>query len=168
MGMQLIETIEVGAGGASSIEFTGIPQDGVDLVLVISARNDSANNSTVNYLRFNSDLSSTYQIVYIEGTGSAASSNTLTGSNRFWAGWSPAALSTANTFGNHSLYISNYTSNTTKTASIEGMAENNATASQALLAAASFASTASISSIFIGAYAANFVEHSTASLYKIY
>jgi hypothetical protein len=41
MGYQLIEHIEVGSGGAASIEFTGIPQDGVDLVLLASLRTDA-------------------------------------------------------------------------------------------------------------------------------
>ena len=40
MGYQLIETITL-ASSASSIEFTSIPQDGVDLVILLS---DSMNN----------------------------------------------------------------------------------------------------------------------------
>ena len=40
MGMTLIETVEVGAGGASSIQFDSIPQDGIDLVIRMSARNE--------------------------------------------------------------------------------------------------------------------------------
>jgi len=31
MSFELVETVTVGAGGASSIEFTSIPQDGTDL-----------------------------------------------------------------------------------------------------------------------------------------
>ena len=39
MAYTLIETITVGSGGASSIEFTGIPQEtGADLVVRLSAR----------------------------------------------------------------------------------------------------------------------------------
>ena len=38
MGMQLIETIEVGGSNVSSLAFTGIPQDGVDLVCLLSTR----------------------------------------------------------------------------------------------------------------------------------
>jgi hypothetical protein len=35
MGYQLIETIEVGSGGAASIEFTSIPQDGVQFLTTL-------------------------------------------------------------------------------------------------------------------------------------
>ena len=41
MGMQLIEHIEVGSGGAASIEFTGIDQTGQDLLLKVSSRNSA-------------------------------------------------------------------------------------------------------------------------------
>jgi len=35
---QLIERVEVGPGGAASIDFTNIPQDGAHLVVVASLR----------------------------------------------------------------------------------------------------------------------------------
>ena len=46
-----ITTVTVGSGGASSIDFTSIPQTYTDLVIKTSARNTST--STTMYLEFN-------------------------------------------------------------------------------------------------------------------
>ena len=161
MAYKLIETIEVGAGGAASIEFTGIPQDGVDLQVVLSGRSTDGNNYFG--LQFNDDTGSNYNYKLLSGTGTAASSAAITSGSglRIYSGDSDY---TANTFGNSSAYISNYTSNSAKSYSTDAVNENNSSAGIQNLGAGSWTGTSAITSLKIyGAIA----QYSTASLYKI-
>jgi hypothetical protein len=163
MGMELVEFIEVGAGGAASIEFTGIPQDGVDLVLVYSTRLDVAAAIHPVTFALNSNTSN-LSSRRLYGSGSGANSNTFVG-----GGQTSAATSTSNTFGNQSLYISNYTSSANKSISIDSVSENNATAAYQEIYGLAWADTTAVSSITLSVYggSGNFVQYSTASLYKI-
>tara|TARA_R110000764_G_scaffold223029_1_gene311822 strand:+ start:710 stop:1198 length:489 start_codon:yes stop_codon:yes gene_type:complete len=159
MGYQLIETIEVGSGGAASIEFTGIPQDGVDLVCVFSERHSTDGNTR---LTFNGS-SSGYQQIRLYGTGTSASTDTYSGV--FIYAEDQGASTTANTFGSAQVYVSNYTSSVAKSVSVELVTENNATAADQYLIAGSWSGTA-ITSLSVAA-SSGFVQYSTASLYKI-
>jgi len=166
MGMQLIETIEVGSGGAASIEFTSIPQDGVDLLLQLS----SANTGTVSriiYGQFNSDTSNNYAWIYLQGDGASVASSASTPENQFWFGRNSGGNAPANTFGNSSLYVSNYTSSSAKSLSVDAVDENNGTTAYQYLAGNSWAGTSAITSIKIYCSSNSFAQYSTASLYKI-
>lgn len=158
MAMELIETIEVGAGGAASIEFTSIPQDGVDLLLLVSDRT----SATGGFLTINGSAISAFSAVYLQGNGSGSSSSTAT--NALVIGGFTSY--TANTFGSGQVYVSNYTSTTNKSISIEGVSENNATSSLQRITAASYSTSSAVTSI--GLTNATFSQYSTASLYKIY
>ena len=157
--MQLIEEISVGAGGAASIEFTGIPQDGVDLVLIASGRLTGGADAAD--LRFNSDSGSNYSQVRLTGTGSTVSAYGFT-ADRINVEFS-GNDQTANTFGNLSIYVSNYASTANKKVSIDAVTENNASAKQELTAGGYSTSSAITSLQLIKAFA----QYSTASLYKI-
>ena len=162
MGMQLIETIEVGSGGAASIEFTGIPQDGVDLLLVFSVRREIDNS--LFYYSLNNDYlgADVYSEVYLRGNGSAVS--TASFSTSVLQTDVPKSSYTSNTFSSSQVYISNYTSSTNKSISVESVAENNATASFQDIRAATYATSSPITRIGIDT---GMVQYSTASLYKI-
>ena len=166
MTMTLIETIEVGAGGAASIEFTSIPQDGVDLVLKVSARTDRSAGADIVSIQFNGETATTnYSTVYLGGTGSGVSS--LSSPDQFGSYTSDDA-NTSNTFSNSSIYISNYTSSAAKSFSSDSVSENNATAAYQGIAANLWNNTDAITSIKLGVvYGTNFKQYSTASLYKI-
>jgi hypothetical protein len=159
MGYQLIQTIEVGSGGAASIEFTGIPQDGVDLVIKVSDRTSESGTDSSVVVRVNSTGSSG---TTLRGNGASAISgnsffNTATGNT-----------ATANTFSNSEYFFSNYSSNVAKSFSGETVTENNGTTSRQTISAGSSATTDGISAIeFSISGGANFLEYSTASLYKI-
>lgn len=161
----LIETVTVGAGGASSIEFTAIPQDGSDLVCVISARSSVASR----YLKvsLNNDTGSNYSRKELYGSGSGVSSfssTTLTGA----LGIENRSDQTANTFGNTSIYISNYTSSSAKSISVDGVNENNAAGADAIIGAYSYSGTSPIADIDIVCNSGGILQqYSTASLYKI-
>ena len=164
MGYQLIETIEVGAGGAASIEFTSIPQDGVDLLIVYSGRSGDATTYYEASVQFNNDTGDNYSWRSLLGNGSAASSSSGTNVSVARAGVITGASATSNTFGNVSTYVSNYTSSTAKSISVDGVTENNGTTSAQVIYAAVWTGTAAITSLKL---TRSSVQYSTASLYKI-
>jgi len=163
MGMQLIETIEVGSGGAASIEFTGIPQDGVDLKLVVSARNTQAVIYSYLFLSFNGS-SSNFSSRFLDGNGSIADSGTW--ANAVVDNSVVGANATANTFSNVQIYIPNYTSSNFKSISNDSVTENNASTAYQQIHAGLWSNTAAITSIGMTS-GGNFVEFTTASLYKV-
>lgn len=155
MAMELIETIEVGAGGAASIEFTSIPQDGVDLLCLLSGRDTSGLYSATAYPLFNGTNPSGGKELIGDG------SNVYTSSiDRIRL---PASGSTANTFGSINIYISNYT-NSNFSWSIDCVTENNGTSADQSIVT----QTATNGPLTALELDANFVQYSTASLYKIY
>jgi hypothetical protein len=163
----LIETVTVGAGGAASIEFTDIPQDGSDLVLAVSSRLNLMNVTLS--LRVNSNTSSIYTDIYLQGNGASASSANLTASY-LNVGVTSISSDTANTFGNANFYFPNYTSVANKSFSGDSVSETNGTYAYQRIVAGLLATTSPITSVAIapigfGAYI--FEQHSTASLYKI-
>jgi hypothetical protein len=158
MTMTLIETKTLGTA-AASIEFTSIPQDGTDLVVLISARN-SVDTST-GTIAFNTG--GTYTRRRLQGNGTTANSSMP--SDDYFIG---ATSFTANTFGNSVIYIPNYTASQAKSYSVDGVTENNATTSFASLYAGLWSETAAITSItFTPGSGGNFIIDSTISLYKM-
>ena len=164
--MQLIETIEVGSGGAASIEFTSIPQDGVDLMLKVSARSDRALWLDTMTLRFNSDSGSNYNWLRLSGNGSSPGSGSSTGTTNIEFNIA-ADTATSGTYGSWSAHISNYTSTTNKSVSRDEVTENNATSAIQAIYAASYTTSSPITSIQLGAGVGDYMEFTTASLYKI-
>jgi hypothetical protein len=160
--MSLIETVTVGSGGAASIEFTSIPQDGTDLVLLLSG-GASGINQQVN-LTINGDTGSNYLYVYLRGSSGSVSSAAPTGFS-FFPMLVNSNSQTANTFGNSMAYFSNYAISGSKNVSFDHLNENNATATIMQIQASSWTGSAAITSLRLSL--SNLVEHSTASLYKI-
>jgi hypothetical protein len=147
----LLEKITVGAAGASSVTFSGIPQTGyTDLVVKCSMRSSTTDNSLS--LQFNgSGINANRKI---EGDGSAASSSNRT--DFYLTGVVNPSNATASTFGNFELYIPNYTGNANKSFSVDAVTENNATLAYASLFSGIWNNTAAITSLTIGnALAAN-------------
>lgn len=162
MSMQKILHAEVGSGGASSIDFTSIPQIYTDLYIKLSARERDAGD----YVRFFLDINGTNSSIstlFVLGTGSAPSSSSGTnlvghGINRY--------SSTAGVFGNVDIYIANYTKNANKAICVEGVEENDATAAYSSISAALWSNTTAISSISIVS-PGNIAQYSSATLYGI-
>ena len=164
----LIEKITVGAAGASSITFSGIPQTGyTDLVVRVSARTTRSAAVADNLLvQFNGSATGfTYK--RLGGDGSGASSQSY--SSGYLTLSTPTALTTANTFGNAEIYIPNYTSANYKSVSIDGVGENNAVAATMDLNALLWSNTAAITSIalVLTDTGTNFVQYSTFYLYGV-
>jgi hypothetical protein len=166
MGMEIIETVQV-TSSVSTIEFTGIPQDGVDLVLLLSGRHD-LNGAVFMRFKVNNNTSGIYTYQALQGTGSAAEASRSVNATNFIGGSLPGASYTANTFSNNELTFSNYSSSAHKSISANSVYMWNSTSAKATLLACRAGTTAAITSIQITLDSgAKFATNSCASLYKI-
>ena len=158
---EVIQHQEVGAGGASSITFSSIPQTYTDLQVLVSARDSDTNGAVVRiYPNGSSANASMRQLL---GNGSSASSGTST---TLYAR-SDSGDRTANTFGSCSWYITNYTSSAYKSVSIQGVEETNGTSAYMNIAAGLWSSNDPITSLQIVPGVANFAQYSSATLIGI-
>lgn len=168
---ELIQTITVGSGGASSIEFTSIPQDGTDLLVVFSLRgtaNGGAGIRASNNFKFNSS-STGYALKWLYGipivtNGSGSETNNTSG----YGGYFTSSSATSNTFGNGQLYLPNYTGSQYKSWSVEGVGESNDASSGMSFGGGLWSNTAAITSITLlgDSASGDLAQYSTASLYK--
>lgn len=163
MTMKLVSTITVGAGGIASIEWTGIPQTGTDLIVLFSLRSDRSAISDVLSWTLNGSTTS-FSYKRLEGRSGTAS--TLSGSEQ-WPNAFNGNTGTSNTFGNGQAYIANYTGSTGKSISIESVSENNALDAQVHMLGGLWNNTSAITSIKLTGIGTNFLQYSTASLYTI-
>jgi hypothetical protein len=148
---------------AASITFSNIPQVFTDLVLLLSTRHDrSVGNFSETAIAFNGS-SSNRTTRYLGGTGSGLDSGTATTG---FFGPSNGSLETANTFSNLSVYMPNYKSNSPKSFSADGVAENNATFAVQYITAGLWNDSSPITSIAITS-GFNFQPNTTATLYGI-
>ena len=162
----LLEKITVGAAGASSVTFSGIPQTGyTDLVVKASTRGDSGFCDIK--FQFNNDTASNYSWRHIRGDGSSAGSFSSGSATSTYAGESNGSGTTSSTFGNAEIYIPNYTSSNQKSYSCDAVSENNATTAYAHLIAGLYTGTAAITSIKLFNGSGNLVANSTFYLYGV-
>lgn len=157
--MEHIETIELTADGQPS--FINIPQNYTDLLLKVSGRRDGAGRIIA--FRFNSDSGSNYSEILLYANGSSIFNSSTSRTSIFVEAF-PESSYTANTFSSHNMYISNYTSTSTRSISIDGVSENNATEAWQLLEAATYSGTNAITEINV---VTNMTSGSTLSLYGI-
>lgn len=164
-----LATVTVGAGGASSIDFTSIPATYTDLLIKASLRSTVSQTNDYGIIQFNGDTGSNYPWIQLAGNGANASSSSGTSTGALALRYS-AANATANTFGNNELYIPNYTGSTYKSISSDTASENNGTAASDAIAslwAGLWNNTAAITSISLKPASGSFVQYSTATLYGI-
>jgi len=160
-----IATQTVGSGGASSIDFSSIPSTYTDLVFKISARITRSGQVTdIMNIAFN-NTSTNESSRRLEGNGSTVSS----ASNSLLLAYQATGSSaTANTFGNGELYIPNYAGSTNKSASNDGVSENNGTTAYAGFTANLWSNTAAINQVtFTPDGGTVFEQYSSITLYGI-
>lgn len=168
MKKTLIERIDVGAGGAASIEFTSIPQTYDGLLIVHSFRSNRSDAKgdnmkiSINSQGFGTNI--TTRTLY--GTGTTVGSFTA---NVSAGGVASTTVATSNTFGNNSFYIPNYTSTSAaKTIQVDGVSESNDAESYQYISASLWNQTAAITSIaFDPDDGTLLLQYSSASLYGI-
>jgi hypothetical protein len=162
--MKAIQTITVGAGGASTIDFQNIPQTYTDLVIYLSARQSTTSfqgqrlyfNNTDTNLRSN----------YLLSTGSGTQANAAaTGYFGSVAGTNVSASIFDNTF----IYISNYSSTSlVKTYSVDNVAPSNASLAYLGISNGTWNSTSAITRVTLfpdggGSY----TQYSSATIYGV-
>jgi hypothetical protein len=163
--MQVIEHYEVPSGGVSSIVFSSIPDTFTDLLLLTSLRTtnspDSPNTYGLARVAFNgSETVSRRELI---GYGSGTQSGSGTTLNLQASG----SVTTANTFSNNSMYITNYTAAAAKSVSLDMVHENNATQAWQFITAVLWNSTAALTSLTLTGVGGNLTQYSSASLYGI-
>lgn len=160
-----IASVAVGSGGASTIDFTSIPNTYTDLLVRVSARKTTTGGQNLQ-MQFNGSTTSYLQRTII-GNGSTVASY----SDNSEIGFMYVTLSsdTANTFSSTDIYIPNYAGSNNKSVNIDNVTENNATAALAVLTAALWSNSAAINRVYLQVAngAGVFAQYSTATLYGI-
>jgi hypothetical protein len=162
----LIASATVGSGGAASIDFTSIPSTYTDLCILASIRTSRTGVIYGNMkLKFNTSTSNITGR-FIRGIdASTVESFTTTA-----AEWSaPTSGTTANTFGNAMIYITNYAGSGNKSVSLDSVIEDNASGQFNYLSVGLWSQSAPITDLTIYSSDASptLVQYSTAYLYGI-
>ena len=161
----LLEKVTLSAN-AASVTFSNIPQTGyTDLVVKGSIRISYAGSFDSVYIFPNgSTANGTRRALYATGGGTVGSESA---SNIRWDYFS-ANTATADTFGSGQVYIPNYTSSNFKSFAMEGVSENNSTATAMAMSAGLWSNTSAITSLqFVPNTATSFVSGSTFYLYGL-
>lgn len=169
MTMTLIQSVTVGSGGASRIEFTSIPATFTDLYLVVSPKLSFSALTASMGIFLNAESADT-SYFYLRGTGSGVTSANDSGRLDFYIGEAPANNSTASTFGSFAVYIPNYLGSQQKSMTSEGVHETNGTTAYQFVSAGLCSKTAAITSITVRGFeqtSGDLVQYSSASLYGI-
>jgi hypothetical protein len=157
-----IATVDVGSGGAASIDFASIPSTFTDLCIKLSARLTAAVDFGGLSIALNTS-SSSFNSRILQGDGSSAVSAALTN----FTGGVGGTLLTSNTFNNVEIYLYNYSNSANKPYSFESVVENNASAVRDTVGGGLWSNTAAINQITLTSSSGNFAQYSTATLYGI-
>lgn len=158
-----LSTVTVGAGGASSITFSAIPQIYTDLCIKISARTTNAYFRDSVEIRPNGATANKTNR-FLSGQGTTVASGP---ESNMYVDIQADSSTTANVLGNAEIYIPNYTSANYKSFSMDAVTENNGTGNNIVVFRAGlWSDTAPITSIsLVGG--GNFMQYSKATLYGI-
>lgn len=160
----LINSTTLGSNTTSDTSFTSIPNTYTDLVLLCSIRKTGGSTG---YIRFNSDSATNYSDTYVGNDNGAASSGRDSNSNYGIVLLGDNSY-TASTFGNLEIYISNYTSTSSKPFYSYGVAENNSASVNKLFVYANlYRGTSAISSITFHTLGDTYQSGSSFYLYGI-
>jgi len=166
--MEAIETVTVGSGGASSIEFTSIPSTFAHLQVRGILRSDRAAAGEAVKININSDTSANYAYHWLVGDGSSASaaaSSSDTGS--VYTG-STGNTATSGIFGAVIVDVLDYASiSKYKTLRLLNGNDRNGSGAVAITSGLWMSSSAIASVKIAPIYGSNFVQHSTLALYGI-
>lgn len=156
------------SSSAASVTFSSIPSSYTDLVVRISARDNSVNTYLQMFFTYNNNTTAVYSVTKLTGTGSVASSTRQSTQTEHQDPLETSNNATGNTFSSAELYIPNYSGATyNKVYSSSSVAENNATTAGIQAASGLWRATTAISSIEIYPTTGSFVSGSSFYLYGI-
>lgn len=162
-------TVEVGAGGASSIEFTGIPSIYKHLQIRLIGRQTSTFASGAPYttVRLNGDTGSNYNYHALWANGASTNSDTSGTSTVIYPFRIASATQSANVFGAGVADILDY-ANTSKNTVVRGFTGYDNNGSGAIYNNSNlWMNTAAVTSITITPGQGNFAQYSMAALYGV-
>lgn len=167
MTYNLIQTIEVGAGGAATVDFTNIPQiAGSDLVAKVRLRSTRSDTTDSLYYRINGVTTTSYNYTTLF-TSSVATSGTLSRSF-LYGGSLPAAQEPAGVFSSSETRFADYTSTADKSTSSDAVNATNVNTGSIVIVAGLATSTDPITELqFYSGLGFAFTEGSTISLYVV-
>jgi hypothetical protein len=162
-----IATVTVGAGGASSIEFTSIPSTFQHLQVRMISRSTQAASLVGLQLRVNGISAATYARHQLYGDGSSAVATGQSGYSAMFAGTTSAASGTASAFGAAIIDLLDY-ANTAKNPVARTFGGVDLNGSGYIHIDSGLRPVAeAVSSITLVVSAGNFAQHSTAALYGV-
>lgn len=164
-----IATTTVGSGGASSIEFTSIPQIYSDILIKASLRDNRGDSPVTDIAVTFNGSSSGYSMKQIRGDGSSAGSAQSSGASYIGGLYENTNTTTSNTFSNTEIYIPNYTLSNYKSLSGDSATETNGTTIYVGGIAGLWSNTSAITSVKLAPAVGtlSYVQYSTATLYGI-
>jgi len=161
-----ISSITVGAGGASSVSFSSIPDTYTDLFIKASVRTNRPNPNDALSIKLNGSTTGYASKSLTYDNGGIASYNNL-----FNAGYvinTDGDSLTANIFSNQEVYIPNYTSSNNKCISSNTATENNGQDARVEIMTNFWSNSSAVTSITLDSYTGNtLLQHSTFTLYGI-
>jgi hypothetical protein len=162
-----IATTTVGAGGASSVEFTSIPQDYTHLQVRFTSRSAAAVTADYGKVQFNNDTTAVYANHYFGGTGASTFAGANINSTYSETTSTPGTSRTANVFDAGVYDILDYANtNKFKTARMLYGWDANGTG-EITVVSNLWRSTAAITSIKFFGTSGNYSQYTSFALYGI-
>ena len=163
-----IATVTVGAGGASSIDFTSIPSTYTHLQVRVLQRGTQAVSSIYQKIQFNSSTTGIYADHYVLGDGAGTAAGASINASFIGVGSTTGGNAGANIFGTIIIDILDYTdTNKYKTIrNLEGF-DVNGSGGMVALTSGLWRNTSAITSIKFTPSAGNFAQYSSFALYGI-
>jgi hypothetical protein len=162
--MKLIETKNI-SSSVATIQFTSIPQNFTDLVVVVSARISVSGNFRIRpYLN---NVTSGYTSRIMESNGNGSVSTFSESGTNLPSGYVNGSGATANTFSNHRYYIPNYSAAVPKDVISDHVQESNSAQAFQVLASGTNAMTAGVTTFTLTLESGSFVSGTTAYIYGI-
>lgn len=164
-----IQTVDVGAGGVSSITFSSIPSTYTHLQIRWLAQCSNSAQSPENMgFRFNSDTGANYTRHYIDADGATATSGANTGLSQAYSVLAQTSATYPNAFGIGYMDILDYTNTNkyTTTRALAGM-DYNGTGGNIQFTSDLWLNTAAITTINIRPLTGTFKQYSSFALYGV-
>lgn len=163
---KLISSITVGSGGASSMEFTNIPQTYTDLLLKVTGRTNKGDLYNDLSIRFNGS-SADFSTLGFVSTGSGKATFTTT-SPYVGSVNDTGGSGGSNIFSSNDIYIFNYRGSNLKSVSADSAVERNNTGNDEKgLYSTLWSQNAAITTITLVSAGYTLSQYSTACLYGI-
>ena len=164
-----IQTVTVGSGGSSTLDFSSIASTYQHLQIRLIARVSNADTGDNIFLQFNGDTGSNYSWHYLEGDGSTANAGGASSQTKILNGRASAANATSGIFGVSVIDILDYSTSGQKYKTVRcltGLDRNGS--GNVRMDSGLWQNTNAITSIkILNGSSTNFVQYTQAALYGV-